>query len=198
MSARDDMSRRQIARHDTKLAGDRSAELARELMKMNDTMVAKLEMSEEVHAEIVKARAVKSLNARRRAERTLAAVLRAIDLKDLRARIAAVRATGSVDSERLHLAEKWRARLLDEGPAASEAFCAGEVDHALPGLIAQALRERTSGKPPGAGRALFRHIAEVLKGREAGVGDADEAGADDDGDDAEDANDPNDDADDDA
>jgi ribosome-associated protein len=194
MSARDDLSERQLARRKIKVAGDRSAELARELMQVGDAMIAKLELDEATHAAIVEARAVTSLNARRRAERGLAGALRAIDLKDLRERLARVRATGSVDNERLQAAERWRTRLLDEGQAALDAF-GGGADHALPGLVAQALRERTTGKPPGAGRALFRHIVEVLKAREAAASgdrdadDSDDAVRADDGDASDDIDD---------
>lgn len=180
MPTRDDLSERQLARRKTRIAGDRSGRLSRELMKLAESMLAKLELEPELHALIAKARAVKAMNARRRAERTLAGDLRRVDLDDLAARLASVRATGVVDSDRQHAAEQWRTRLLDEGLAAVAVFPAGDPDHVLPGLIAQAQRERNTGKPPGAGRVLFRHLVEALKAREA-AGEAatdDEADAD--------------------
>src|SRR5262249_20566462 len=160
----------------TRQAGDRSAELARELMDVPAWMLGKLELDDELVEAITRARAVTSPNARRRAERTLAGELRRIDLAALRAQLQQIRSTGSADTARQHQAERWRARLLDEGDAAIEAFCAGEIDHALRGLVAQAQRERTTGKPPGAGRAMFRHVVEILKAREvrAAEGDPDD------------------------
>ena len=183
MPGPEDLSERQLARRKTRIAGDRSARVARELMKLAEAMIGKLELDEALHAAIVKARAVKALNARRRAERALAGELRRVDLADLQKRLASVRATGAVDTERLHAAERWRARLLDEGLDAAAAFPGGDPDHTLPRLIAQAQRERTTGKPPGAGRALFRYLADALKASEAA---AVAAAADEDDDDDED------------
>ncbi len=168
MASDDDLSDRQRARSETRKAGDRSAELARELMNVATWMLARLELDEELLDAITRARAVTSQVARRRAERMLAGDLRGVDLVALKAKLASVRTSGSVDSERERAAERWRTRLLDEGDAAIAAFTGdGEPDHELPGMIARAQRERTSGKPAGAGRALYRHIIEELKRRAA-------------------------------
>jgi ribosome-associated protein len=173
MPDRDDENRRAIARRKTRVAGDRSARLARELMQLADSLLGKLELEEELHEAIVAARKITAPVARRRAERTLAGDLRRFDTSDLEQRLANARATGAAEPARLHLAERWRTRFLDEGIDAIAAFPPGDPDHVLPGLIAKAQRERTSGKPPGSGRALFRHIAEALKHAEA-VAAADE------------------------
>ncbi|HTJ41632.1 MAG TPA: DUF615 domain-containing protein [Kofleriaceae bacterium] len=160
----DELSDRQLARQAVKRAGERSSELARELMELPGWMLGKLELDEELHAAIEQARAVKAQVARRRAERTLAGALRGVDLRDLRERIASVRATGSVDADRQKTAERWRVRMLEADAVAAEF---APDDHELLGLVARARRERDTGKPPGAGRALFRHIVEILKAREA-------------------------------
>lgn len=176
MATRDDdeLSDRQIERRKTRRAGTRSAGLARELMEVPEWMLGKLELDEELLAAIAKARAVTAMIARRRAERTLAGDLRNVDLADLADRLARVRATGSVDTERQRIAERWRVRLLDEGEPAIAAFAAEAPDepdaddaddHELPGLVARARRERDTGKPAGAGRALFRHLMDELKRR---------------------------------
>ena len=39
----------------------------------------------------------------------------------------------------------------------------GGVDEELPRLVDAAVREKETGRPPGAARALFRHIVEALK-----------------------------------
>lgn len=181
MPPREEPSARQLARRDRRQAGERSARLARELMKLDESRIAKLELEPSLHAAVTRARAVTSMSARRRAERTLASELRGVELSDLQRRLANVHATGSVDAGRLHAAERWRSRLVDEGSAAIAEFPGGADDHALLGLIAQARRERTTGKPVGAARALFRHIVEALAPPHASeTGD----GRDDDDDDA--------------
>jgi ribosome-associated protein len=162
---RDDLSKRQLARRETRLAGAHSSQLARELMEVPAWMLGKLELDEELLETIARARAVTAQVARRRAERTLAGELRGVDLAVLRDRLASVRATGTVDTERQRLAERWRTRLLDEGDPAIAELVGDAPDHELPGLVSRARRERDTGKPAGAGRALFRHVVELLKAR---------------------------------
>jgi ribosome-associated protein len=162
MARDDDRSARQIARAKQRSAGDRSATLSRTLMQLPAAKLGKLPLEEELRDAIDKARAVTSHIARRRAERELAGALRGHDLRELAEQVAKVEETGTVDAHDFKLAERWRARLLDEGATALAEF-PGADDPELPRLIAAALRERTTGKPPGAQRALFRHVMEVLK-----------------------------------
>ena len=74
--------------------------------------------------------------------------------------------TGSAEPEQFHLAEQWRARMLEGGLAAAAGFPGG-VPEPLPRLIEQAQRKKATGRPPGAARALFRHIAAALKAQPA-------------------------------
>jgi ribosome-associated protein len=157
-----DESRRQIARRQRRDAGDQSARVANTLMKLPASVLGNLDVEEELRDAIVRARAVTSPNARRRAERTLAGDLRGVDLGALEARIANVQATGGTETRLLHLAEQWRARFIEEGSAAAAEFPGGAADP-LPALIERARREHDTGKPPGAARALFRHVMAVLK-----------------------------------
>jgi len=168
MADRDDRgeSRRQIARRQQRRAGDRSARLANALMKLPGSALGKLGLDEDLRAAVDRARAVTAHVARRRAERTLAGDLRRIDLVALDARLAQVQATGAAEPQQFQRAEQWRARMIEGGLAAAAEFPGG-VTEPLPQLIASAQRERLTGKPPGAARALFRHIAAVLKAQSA-------------------------------
>jgi ribosome-associated protein len=164
MSARDDDDKtaRQIARSKQKRTGDRSAQLANELMKLPGHLVAKLTVDDDLREAIDRARAVTSHIARRRAERTLAGDLRRFELGEVEAALTAVAESGGADVRQFHLAEQWRTKLIEEGVAALETFPA-PTDDELPRLIAAAQRERDTGRPPGAAKALFRHIATLLK-----------------------------------
>jgi ribosome-associated protein len=164
---RDDESRRAVARRERRDAGERSSRVARELMQLKDTTLAKLPIDDDLRDEIVTARKVTSPIARRRAERELAGYLRTVDLDELEAYLINVEATGMADTRLFHAAEKWRARLIEEGSAAAAEFPGGDVEP-LTQLIHKAQRERDTGKPPGAARALFRHVMEVLKAQKAG------------------------------
>ncbi len=162
MPPRDDQTRRQAAKKERRDAGDRSARVARELMGWKDSALAKLEMSEELRETLNEVRAIKSPIARRRAERSLAGALRGIDLDELEGYMINIEAVGNADPRLFHSAEKWRARLIEEGSAAAAEFPGGYAEP-LPTLIQNARRERDTGKPPGAARALFRHVMTVLK-----------------------------------
>lgn len=167
--------RRAVARKERRDAGDSSARVARELMQLPSSSLAKLGLDEDLREAAESARRITSMTARRRAERTLAGALRRIDLDALRKRMENVRTTGAADSRRLHLAEQWRTRLLDDpgAPAAFQADHPGSDGALLGRLIAAAQQERTSGRPPGAARALFRHITAVLDAT-AAAAEADE------------------------
>jgi len=169
MSRDDDKTARQIARSKQRRAGDRSADLARKLMQVPAHVLAKLEIEDEVREAIDRARAVTSHIARRRAERTLAGDLRRIEIGDVESALAKVEETGGDDVRKLHLAEQWRAKLIAEGIAAAGTFPA-TTDDELSRLVDAAQRERATGRPPGAARALFRHIVALLE--EANVDDA--------------------------
>ncbi|HEY5921619.1 MAG TPA: ribosome biogenesis factor YjgA [Kofleriaceae bacterium] len=163
MSARDDDNKtaRQLARSQTRRAGDRSARLASELMKLSAPALRKLQVDDDLRESIDRARAVTTHIARRRAERTLAGELRRFELGEVEAALAKVAESGGADVRQFHLAEQWRTKLIEEGMAAATEFPGG-TDDELGRLVAAAQRERETGRPPGAARALFRHIVELL------------------------------------
>jgi len=164
MSARDDDNKtaRQIARSKRRRAGDRSADLAHDLMDLPGHKLDKLELEDDLREAIDRARAVTSHIARRRAERTLAGELRRHELGDIEAALAKLAESGGANVREFHLAEQWRAKLIEGGIAAAAQFPV-PIDDELPRLVDAAQREHATGRPPGAARALFRHIAELLK-----------------------------------
>jgi ribosome-associated protein len=177
MSARDDgtKSARQIARGKQRKAGDRSTRLANTLMKLSASAANKLELDEDLRDALDRARAVTPHVARRRAERTLAGDLRRFDLVAVEQQLAKVYDANNTDAQLLHLAEQWRARMIEEGIASAAAFPGG-ADEPLSRLIDAARRERATGRPPGAARALFRHIVEALKPQRPDAAAAPESG----------------------
>lgn len=176
-------SRRTQARRQVRRAGDRSADLADTLMRLPASAIAKLELEEDLAEALTRARATTSLVARRREQRTVAGALRRVDLDDLEQRLASVRERGVADQRQFQLAETWRGRLVEEGAAGITALCdAMPAATALPlgELVAAARRERATGKPPGAARALFRAIVPLFARAPAPTADGE---GDDEGDD---------------
>jgi ribosome-associated protein len=157
----DDRTARQISRSKTKRAGDQSSRLAATLMKLSDPQVKRLALDEDLRESLERARAIPSLIARRRAERSLAGDLRRYDLGEVARQIEAVNTATDENVRQLHLAEHWRGRLIED-PAALAEFPGG-ADDEMPRLIDAARRERDTGRPPGSGRALFRHVSDRLK-----------------------------------
>lgn len=167
----EDESPRTIRRRQQRAAGDESASLAIALMKVAPASLARLELDEDLRQAVDRARAVTAHIARRRAERTLAGELRRSgDLEELRRRLANVEQGSAAETRLLHLAETWRARLIEEGLAGAAELPGGAAEP-LPRLIEAARRERSTGKPPGAARALFRHVMQLLKAHAATAAD---------------------------
>jgi ribosomal 50S subunit-associated protein YjgA (DUF615 family) len=159
-----DESRRQVARRARRDAGDRSARLAHALMNLRPSALDALGLDEDLRDSVDRARAVTSPVARRRAERSLAGDLRRADLDDVERRLGGAESAAADDARLFKLAETWRARLIDGGLAAAAEFPGG-ADAELPALIDKARRERATGTPRGAARALFRHLLAALKAR---------------------------------
>ena len=163
MSEDRDDDPRALKRRAQRAAGDRSARLANALMKIGASMLPRLELDEDLREAVDRARAVNALGARRRAERTLAGELRRSgDLAGLAERLANVEETGTAEPRLFQLAERWRARLIEEGLAAAAELPGGQAEP-MPELIRRAQQERATGKPPGAARALFRHVVATLR-----------------------------------
>ena len=186
----DEPSRRQLARKARRDDGDQSSKLAHVLMAMSDAALRRLGLDEHLKTEVERSRRITALAARRREERRLAGVIRRIDGDALAARIAEVQRGGAAADRRpFQLAETWRTRLLDGGPDDLTAFVAAHPRDLprLTALLTDARRERTTGRPPGASRALFRTILAALsaaaepeeEGEDEPDGDDDEADTDD-------------------
>lgn len=177
----DSRSNREIKRGKVRREGDRTAKLARALMDLKAPVLKRLEIDEELRDAIDRARTVTAPIARRRAERTLAGDLRRFDTADLDAKLQKVH-DGNVDEQQFHLAERWRAKLIAEGIGAAKTLPGGETPE-LVRMIDAARKEKETGKPPGASRALFRHVAEILKvarrNAELAAVESDDAPADD-------------------
>ncbi len=158
-------SPRDLARRERRLAGERSGKAAHTLMELPEALLGRLGLEEELREVVDGARAITSHGARRREERRLAGVLRTGDLEDVERRLASVAEAGQANAHQFQLAERWRARLIEEGAAGADAFCLSSpgADRAELGrLVEAAQRERATGKPRGAARALFRQVIAAL------------------------------------
>ncbi len=114
---------------------------------------------------VLDCRAMHQRGARKRQLQYIGKLMRGIDPEPIRRALAALQAQGRRETQRLHLLEQWRERLIAEGDAAL-----GEALQAFPGaerqplrqLVRNARRERQQGAAPAATRKLFRYLKECL------------------------------------
>jgi len=142
--------------------------LADRLIEAPESLVAGLGLPDKVADAITLARRIPGGGALARQRQFVAKLMRGLELDPVRAALDAHADTARLDAARFRRAERWRDRLVDEGPEALAAFRA-EVPSAdaaaLGELVAAAVAERRSGRADGAGRALFRCVQAALSGQ---------------------------------
>lgn len=141
--------------------------LAEQLIEAPEELVATLDLPEKLRDAIDLARRITSHGALVRQKLFVGKLMRKVDPEPIRVALASVGETARLATMRFKRAERWRDRLVLEGPAAIVEFLAEfpAADRAdLTRLVAAALAERSAAKSTGAGRALFRHIGNILNG----------------------------------
>ena len=157
--------------------------LAEALVGLPDGRLAKLPVPDSLMPHIADTRRITSHIARKRQMAFLAKQMRREDEATLEALRDALDAGGEaarIDTARLHRAEQWRLRLLDEGDTALTALL-DEYPNAdrqkLRQLVRNALAERAKNKPPAAFRELFRELRDVFAGAASAAAAADDDAA---------------------
>ena len=157
--------------------------LAEALVGLPDGRLAKLPVPDSLMPHIADTRRITSHIARKRQMAFLAKQMRREDEATLEALRDALDAGGEaarIDTARLHRAEQWRLRLLDEGDTALAALL-DEYPNAdrqkLRQLVRNALAERAKNKPPAAFRELFRELRDVFAGAASAAAAADDDAA---------------------
>lgn len=134
------------------------------LVELNDEQLAAVDLPERLLDAVTDARRMTKFEARRRQLQYIGKLMRDVDPEPIRSRLAVWDASSHAHTARLHLIERWRARLLDEPGALSE--LAREYPHAdtakLTLLIRNAAREREERQPPKSYRAIFKLLNEIV------------------------------------
>jgi len=143
-------------------------ELARQLSQLTPQQLDRLPISETLRPHIDETRRITSHIAHKRQLQYLAKQMRKEDDEALHAIRDALDVHGDAAREeaaRLHRAERWRDRLIDEGDAALAELLDAHPDadrQRLRQLARNAQEERNRNKPPHAYRELFRELRELL------------------------------------
>jgi len=138
--------------------------LGAELVELNDHQLASVEMPERLRDAVLEARRMTKFEARRRQLQYIGKIMRDVDPEPIRERIAAFRAVSTAHTSRLHLIERWRERLLEDGEAMTELVREYPQADAtrLRLLVRNAAREREAAKPPKSYREIFKLLNELI------------------------------------
>jgi len=140
--------------------------LGAELTRLTPEQLARIELPEELREAIAFAHRVTSHEGRRRHLQYIGKLMRGVDADAVRDGIA--RATGESRAAvaQMHLAERWRDRLLDDDAALTEflAAHAGADVQWLRATIRAARREAAAQQAPRHARELYRWLHAQLQG----------------------------------
>lgn len=139
--------------------------LGQQLVDLSRDQLAKVELPEELRDAIDFAHRVTSHEGRRRHMQYIGKLMRQVDADEIRAAIG--RATGESRAAvaLMHLAERWRDRLLEDDDALTEFMAErpGADVQWLRATIRAARREHAAAQPPKHARLLYRWLHDELQ-----------------------------------
>lgn len=138
-------------------------EFGRELTRLPDAVLVKLDLDDELLEEIRLGRTLKQ-SAHKRQIKHLGGMLRERDAGAIRDRLATIQRPKKEEVQAFHEVEDWRDRLVSGDDSVFD-----ELRNRFPGLDRQHVRqlirnarsEQEKGGPPRASRQLFRYISEL-------------------------------------
>lgn len=138
--------------------------LGEALVELSDAQLASIDLPERLLDAVLDARRASRHEARRRQLQFIGKIMRTVDPEPIRERLAAWKAVSHARTARLHLLERWRARLLEDENVLTELV--REHPHAdvprLRALLRSAKREHEAGRPPKSFRALFQALHDTI------------------------------------
>ena len=143
--------------------------LVAELVEMNPAQLEKLPLDEDLKLGVVQARGMRK-NALKRQIRYLSGLLAKRDPLPLQEALTELQGTSRAATVRMHRAEHWRERLLEDGDEAVSALALDypQVDFQhVRLLLRNILRDQRSGKTPRRYRELYRYLYDLDVGLDA-------------------------------
>ena len=138
--------------------------LGAELVELRRDQLQRIDLPDELREAIEFAHRVTSHEGRRRHMQYLGKLMRQVDADSIRAAIALATGESRAAVALMHLAERWRERLLEDDAALTEfvaAHPAADVQW-LRATIRSARREHAAGQGPRHARELYRWLHEQL------------------------------------
>jgi ribosome-associated protein len=142
-----------------------------ELVMLSANQLAQIELPERLFDAILEAQRIRDFEGRRRQMQYIGKLMREVDPASIRAKLEQWHSAARAASSQQQLAERWRARLLDEENALT--LFAREYPHSdlqrLRALIAGIRRDQIADRPLRNYRELFRVVRVILASRREGV-----------------------------
>lgn len=138
--------------------------LGETLVALPAERLAELELPEALRDALLHVRQISKWGARRRQMQYIGKLMREVDATAIRARLDAWKHAAARDVARLHRAEHWRDRLLEDESALGELLerhPSADVQR-LRSLIRNAREEALASRPPRNARALFQALRGLL------------------------------------
>ncbi|HUF21157.1 MAG TPA: ribosome biogenesis factor YjgA [Burkholderiales bacterium] len=139
-------------------------DLGEELAALSTDQIAGLELPEALRNALLEAKRITKWGAIRRQMQYVGRLMREVDTAPIRDQLDALKGLSTQHTAKLHVAERWRERLLEDDAALAEFLSQhSETDSQhLRALIRNARREAKEGKPPKSFRELFRAVRAAL------------------------------------
>lgn len=138
--------------------------LGEQLVDLSGEQLAGIDLPEELREAIAFAHRVTSHEGRRRHMQYIGKLMRKVDADEIRAAIGRATGASRVAVALMHLAERWRERLLADDEALTDFMAErpGADVQWLRATIRAARREHSAGQPPKHARALYRWLHDEL------------------------------------
>ena len=140
-------------------------DLGEELVELPIRLLQRFDLPESLLDAIGAARGMNSRGARKRQLQYIGRLMREVDAEPIRKTMDDIKHRQVHAAQQLHLIERWRERLLNEGDGALQALCeeySGTDRQRVRQWLRVAEQERAGHKPPAAARALFQYLRELI------------------------------------
>jgi ribosome-associated protein len=141
-------------------------DIGEQLVALNRAQLDQLGLPESLLDAVLEAKRLNRHEAVRRQMQYIGKIMRTVDAAPIKAKLDEWNGVGREQTARLHLIERWRARLIEDEAAISElvlAYPGADVQH-LRLLARNARKEHAANRPPKSSRALFRELRELIAG----------------------------------
>ena len=135
------------------------------LVELNDAQLKRIDLPDQLAAAIQEMRRTKGHEGKRRQLQYIGRIMREVDGEAIAAQLDLLKQPARQEVARLHRAEQWRERLLNEEGAFAELTALRPESDVAPlrKLVQETLAERAKSRPPRAYRELFRALSQWLK-----------------------------------